>query len=70
MATLNQTYIATRNLVEKGTVYETKFRKAVDEMKKIEELLKKLVEEVKVAGGAKATLEGGLAKTKSKNAEL
>ena len=67
LATLNQTYITIHSLVEKGTVYETKFLKAIDELKKSEELRKKLVKEVKAARGAKATLEEELAKTKVEN---
>ena len=67
LATLNQTYITIHSLVEKGTVYETKFLKAIDELKKNEELRKKLVKEVKAARGAKATLEEELAKTKAEN---
>ena len=70
LVVLNQTYITTHSLVEKGTVYETKFLKAIDELKKSEELRKKLAEEVKVVGGAKATLEEKLAKIKAKNTEL
>ena len=34
LAALNQTYIATHILVEKGTVYGTKFLKATDELEK------------------------------------
>ena len=70
LAALNQTYIATHSLIEKGTVYETKFLKAIDELKKSEELRKKLAEEVKATSGAKVTLEEELAKIKAKNAEL
>ena len=70
MAALNQTYIATHSLVEKGAIYETKFLKAIDELKKSAKLRKKLAEEVKAACGAKATLEEELAKIKAKNAEL
>ena len=67
---LNQTYIATHSLVEKGTVYETKFLKAIDELKKNEEPRKKLAKEVKVASRAKTTREDELSKLKNENANL
>ena len=70
LAALNQTCIATHNLVERGEVYETKFLKAIEELKKSEELRWKLGEEAKVASGAKATLENGLTKLKVENTEL
>ena len=70
LATLNQTYITTHSLIEKGTVYEIKFLKAIDELKKSEELRKTLVDEVKAVGGAKATLEEELTKVKAENTEL
>ena len=57
-------------MVEKGIVYETKFLKAIDELKKSEELKKKLAKEVKVGSGAKGTLEDELTKPKTKNAEF
>ena len=57
-------------MVKKGTIYKMKFLKAIDELKKSEDLMKKLVEEVKAAGGAEATLEEELAKVKAKNTEL
>ena len=70
LAALKQTYITSHGLVNKGTVYETKFLKAVDELKKSEELRKNLANEAKAASGAKATLEVELAKTKVENKEL
>ena len=70
MVALNQTYIATHSLVEKGTVYETKFLKAIDELKKNEEPRKKLAKEVKVASRAKTTREDELSKLKNENANL
>ena len=70
MAALNQTYITTHGVVEKGTIYETKFLKALDQLKKSKKLRKKLTEEVEAANEAKATLEDELAKLKTKNMEL
>ena len=70
MVTLNQSYIAPHSLVEKGTVYETMFLKAIDELKKSEELRKKMSKKVKATSGAKATLEKELAKIKAENVEL
>ena len=70
MAALNQTYIATHSLVEKGTIYETKFLKAIDRLKKCKKLRKKLAEEVKAKSRAKATLEDNLSKIKNDNMKL
>ena len=36
LAAFNQTYIITHSLVEKGTIYETRFLEAIDELKKNE----------------------------------
>ena len=49
--------IATHDLVENWTLYETKLLKVVDELKNSDKLQKKLVEVVKVVAGAKVTLE-------------
>ena len=57
-------------MVEKGTVYETKFLKAIDGLKKNEEPRKKLAKEVKVASRAKTTREDELSKLKNENANL
>ena len=70
LAALNQTYIVTYSLVEKGTIYETMFLKAIDELKKNKELRRKMGEEMKATSRAKATLEEELVKLKAKNAEL
>ena len=70
LAAFNQTYIATHGLVEKRTVNDTKFLKAIDELKKSKELRKKLVEEAKAASRAKVSLEEELTKIKVENVEL
>ena len=57
-------------MVEKGTVYETRFLKAIDELKKSKELKKKLAEEVKTTSRAKAILEDELTKLKTENTKL
>ena len=57
-------------MVDKGEVYETKLLKAIEELKKSEELRRKLGKEAKAANGAKVTLEDELAKLKAENAEL
>ena len=57
-------------MVKKGTVYETKFLKAIDELKKSEELRKKLAKKVKTGSRAKAILEDELTKLKIENAKL
>ena len=44
-------------MVENGTVFETKFLKTIYELKKTEVLKKKLVVEVKAAGGDKNNAE-------------
>ena len=69
LASLNQTYIVTHGLVEKGEIYETKLLRAIDELKKSAKLRKKLAEEAKAASEAKATLEEELTKLKMKNAD-
>ena len=66
---LNQTYIATHSLIEKGDVYWAKFLKAAKELKKGEELKQKL-EEAKSAKKKKASVESDLAKDKVENMEL
>ena len=70
LVTFNQIYIATHGLVENGTTFEAKFQKAIGELKKSEELRRKLVEKGKVTSGAKAALDEELAKMKAENAEL
>ena len=68
LAAVNQTYVAIHSLVERGETYETKLLKAIKELKKSEELRKKLGEESEVANGVKETLQ--LTKLKVENTEL
>ena len=70
MVALNQTYIATHSLVERGEVYEKKIPKAIEELKISKELRRKLGKEVKVISGAKAALEDELTKLKTENGKL
>ena len=70
MAALYQTYIVTHSLVKKGIVYETKFPKAIDQLKKSEKLRKKLDKEVKAKYMVKLSLEEELTKIKAENMEL
>lgn len=70
LAAVNQTYVAIHSLVERGETYETKLLKAIKELKKSEELRKKLGEESEVANGVKETLQSKLTKLKVENTEL
>ena len=70
MVTLNQTYITSHGLVEKGDVYQSKFLKGIEELKKGEEQRRKLEEEINATREDKASLEGELARVKTKNTEL
>ena len=70
LAALNQTYIATHCLVEKGDVYQFKFLKAVEELKKGQELKKRLEEEAKATKEDKASMESELTKAKVENTKL
>ena len=64
MAALNQTYITTHGLVEKGTIYKTKFLKVIDELKKSEELRKKMGEENEGGERGQGDLGGGACEAK------
>lgn len=70
LAALNQTYIVTHSLAEKGETYKNKLFKAIEELKKSEELRKKQGEEAKEASVVKVSLECELAKLKVDNVEL
>ena len=70
MVALNSTYVAIELVVERGSSFEARLHKAIEELGSREEQRLRLDEEAKVATKAKATLEEENAKPKAEKAEL
>ena len=67
MAALNQTYLAIHNIVKKGSTFEAKLRKALEDLERGKESHKKMREDMVAA---KVALEEELIKVKVRNMEL
>ena len=70
MATLNYAYVTIQPIVERGSSFEVRLRKAIEELRRSEEQRLKLAEEAKVTSKAKTTLEKENTKLKEEKAEL